>query len=346
MMSLTTTGHTSRLIIKYGGVGVLGLMLFYWVAGVAVAAYKAAHPPYTPPTVRFGKLPNIVFPQKEKTTKTFKLELPNDDFPKMSDQAKVYVVYRPGSDLLAYDYYVNMAKEMGFTEEPIKINDGMYEFRNNTLNQTLTINILDGSFTMKYPYINDQLLLATEKVPGKDAAIAAAKAYLEQAERWKPDLDDGVKNVSFWRIEADGLKQVNSASEANVAKVDFNREEIPGEFKIMEADVNSASISVLVSGSSVEGKKILEVAYKYADIDRESFSTYPIKTPSEAWDEFSSGNYWPALDSGDSQTIIRKMYLAYFEPVTLTNYLQPIYVFEGDGNFIGYLPAIADGYSQ
>jgi hypothetical protein len=158
--------------------------------------------------------------------------------------------------------------------------------------------------------------------------------------------NDGVKNVSFWRIEADGLKQVNSASEANVAKVDFNREEIPGEFKIMEADVNSASISVLVSGSSVEGKKILEVAYKYADIDRESFSTYPIKTPSEAWDEFSSGNYWPALDSGDSQTIIRKMYLAYFEPVTLTNYLQPIYVFEGDGNFIGYLPAIADGYSQ
>jgi hypothetical protein len=180
-MSLTTAAYQTRLVIRYGGFGILGLMLLYWTGTAAVAAWVAAHPPYIPPTVRFGKLPKIVFPQKEKTAKTFKLELPNDGFPKMSDQAKVYVVYRPGTDLLAYDYYTKMAKEMGFTDEPIKVNDGVYEYHNTTLNQTLTINMLDGSFTMKYPYINDQLLLATEKVPSKDAAIASAKTYLEQA---------------------------------------------------------------------------------------------------------------------------------------------------------------------
>jgi hypothetical protein len=36
--------------------------------------------------------------------------------------------------------------------------------------------------------------------------------------------------------------------------------------------------------------------------------------------------------------------LAYYEPVTLTQYLQPIYVFKGDNNFIAYVPAISDKY--
>jgi len=41
------------------------------------------------------------------------------------------------------------------------------------------------------------------------------------------------------------------------------------------------------------------------------------------------------------QVTIRNIYLAYFEPVTLTNYLQPIFVFEGDNNFVAYVPAIS-----
>jgi len=345
-MSLTTAAYSARNIIKFGGVGVLGLMIVYWGITAAVAAYIAANPPYVPPTVRYGKLPRIVFPQKEKSAKSFTLELPNDDFPTLSDQAKVFVIYRPGSDLLAYDYYTQMAKEMGFVEEPIKISDGVYEYRNNTLNQTLTINMLDGSFTMKYPYVNDQLLLATEKVPGKEAAIAAAKNYLEQAERWKEDLDEGKKNVTFWRIESDGLVGVPSASEANVAKVDFGRKDVEEGLRLMGTNPNSSSISVLVSGSSVEGKKILEVAYKYADIDRESFSTYPIISPQMAFEQLQEGNYWPAMDTETPTTTIRKISLAYFDPVTLTNYLQPIYVFEGDGNFTAYVPAIGADYSQ
>jgi hypothetical protein len=38
---------------------------------------------------------------------------------------------------------------------------------------------------------------------------------------------------------------------------------------------------------------------------------------------------------------VRKIYLAYFEPINLTNYLQPIFVAEGDNNFVAYMPAIS-----
>lgn len=333
-------------MIKYGGLVVVAVAIMYSVVGMAIAAYKAAHPPYVPPTVRFGKLPRIVFPEKKFEKKNFSLELPNDAFPKFSDQAKVYVVYRPSSSLLALDYYTQMAKSLGFLQQPIKLNESTYEFKNDQLNQSLKMNILDGSFVMSYPYSNDQLLLAQEKVPSKEEATTIAKTYLQTADKVKPDLENGKKNVTYWKIEYDGLKVVPAQSEANVARVDFFRDDLGGEFKIVGAELNRAPISILVSGSTVEGKKILEVNYKYADVDRDSSSTYPLKKAETAWTELKAGNYWPVSDTSNSSVAIREMYLAYFEPVTLTNYLQPVYVFVGDNSFMAYVPAVASELVQ
>jgi len=38
--------------------------------------------------------------------------------------------------------------------------------------------------------------------------------------------------------------------------------------------------------------------------------------------------------------------LAYFEPITLVQFLQPVYVFEGDGEFVAYVPAVTEKYTQ
>ena len=43
---------------------------------------------------------------------------------------------------------------------------------------------------------------------------------------------------------------------------------------------------------------------------------------------------------GVKQAVVRNVSLAYYDSVIPQNYLQPIYVFEGDGNFIGYVSAI------
>jgi len=84
--------------------------------------------------------------------------------------------------------------------------------------------------------------------------------------------------------------------------------------------------------------------YKYANVDRELFSTYPVKTVEEAWSDLKAGNYWPAVDVSPGDVAIKNIYLAYFEPVSLTNYLQPIFVFEGDQNFVAYVPAVSNKY--
>jgi len=344
MASLTYTAYVSRRLIKFGGIGLAVFTTFYLLFGVAMSAWRAAHPKYTAPDFGFGLLPKTVFPEKSFEKKEFVAELPKDSFPKFKDQTKVYVIVRPDNTFLALNQDSKTASSLGFNEKPAEVRYGVYEFKNNTLNQTLTMNVLDGSFHLVYPYEKDQLLLNPERMPSKDEAIGMAKSYLSTANKFPEDLDTGEKKVSYWKIGYEGLKSVSSLSEANIVRVDFFRQDVEDGVRIVSSDVNSASVSVLVTGAQMEGKRIAEVSYKYADIDRELFSTYPIKTAEEAWNDLTMGNYWPASDVEGDTVTIRNMYLAYFEPVSLTNYLQPIFVFEGDKNFVAYVTAVADKY--
>jgi hypothetical protein len=343
-MTLTYTAYVSRRLIKYGGVGIGLFTITYMLIAAGIAAYIKAFPPYIPPDVKFGRLPKTVFPDKKFEPKNFTTELPNDTFPKFKDQAKVFLITRPDNTFLALDQDSVTAKTLGFSNKPNEVRYGVYEFKNDLLNQTLTMNVLAGSFQLKYPYESDQLLLNPEEMPTKAAAINIAKSYLSSANKFHQDLADGETKVTYWKINFNGLKAVSSLSEANIVRVDFFRANIADEMKIVSSDINSASVSVLLTGSRIAGKTIVEVNYKYTDIDREIFSTYPIKTTEQAWNDLKIGNYWPASDVEKKDVAIRQMYLAYFEPVSLTNYLQPIFVFEGDGNFVAYVPAVTDKY--
>ena len=345
-MSLTYTAYVSRNIIKFGGIGVIGLMILWSVTTGLIKMYQAANPPYVAPTVKYGIIPKVIFPDKQFEKKTFTFQLPGDEIPKFKDQAKVFVVYRPIDSFLALENDKQTARQLGFSNEPTPVKTNIYEFRNNVNNQTLTMNILDGSFKMSYPYLNDQLLLNPNNMPSKEEAIVIAESYLSSGNKYADDLKNGEKTASFWKINFDGLKPVSSLSEANIIRVDFFRENIDKDFKIMTDKPGESAISILISGASVETKRLVEVNYKYANIGRDSFSTYPIKTVDTAMGELKNGQYWPALDTNGNSVIIRRIYLAYFEPTTLTNFMQPVYVFEGDDNFTAYVPAVIDEYLQ
>lgn len=340
-MSLTRTAYYSRKLIKYGGGGVLALGFGLMLISSAYKAYRVIHPVYVPPTTRYGRLPKIVFPEKTFTKKTFTLQLANEVFPKFKDQAKVYVIYQPIKDFLALEYYSKVASDLGFKTSGRETSLGVYEFRDNN-NRVLTINVLDGSFRLSYPYQNDQVLLKPEKVPNSQEAVSVAKSFLQSGNRLGKDLEEGEQKVSFWRIENGGLKSVPAQSEANAVRVDFYRTDLEKDIKIVQSEVNRAAVSVLVSGATVSGKQIIEVDYKYANIDRESFETYPIKKVEVAWEELQAGKYWPAFDIVKDSVIIREVSLGYFEPVVAVNFLEPVYVFKGEGGFTAYVPAITD----
>lgn len=347
-MSLTSVAYTSRKVIKFGGIGLIGFIFLWWGATTAIKAYRAAHPPYVEPTVRFGTLGKIVFPEKIFEKKTFTVELPDDRFPEYKDQANVYVIYRPNSVLGSLEESKKTADLIDFKNEPRETDTGIYVFSDPTSGRELTMNVLESSFKLSYPYLSDQLLLNPGQMPSKDEAISTAKSFLQQAGKLSTDLEEGEKKVSFWKISFDGLKSVDALSEADIIRVDFFRKNLDDNVQVVSTEIGRASVSVLVSGSSVTAKKVVEVNYRHVDVDTSaaSSSTYPIKTSEEAFNELKSGNYWPANDVTAKEVTIRKIYLAYFEPVNLTQFLQPVYVFEGDGGFVAYVRAIIDKYAK
>ena len=347
-MSLTQVAYTSRNVIKYGGIGLVGFLFFWWGIGAAIKAYQKANPPYVAPTVRYGVIDKVFFPEKEFQKKEFTAELPDDTFPKYKDQAKIYVIYRSKSIIGALEEGKKTAAAMNFLTEPKETGVGIYVFNDPNTGRSLTMNVLQSSFKMSYPYLTDQLLLNPEQMPNKEQAIITASDFLEQAGKMSPDLAEGEKKVSFWKINFDGLKEVTALSEANIIRVDFFRKKLAEDFQVVTAEVGKALVSVLVSGSSVAAKKVVEVNYQHVNVDTSeaSSSTYPIITSKEAFENLKMGNYWPAKDSSSNKVIIRKIYLAYFEPVNLTQFMQPVYVLEGDGGFVAYVRAVTDTYAK
>jgi hypothetical protein len=344
-MSLTTTAFTARKVIKNGSMGLVIFLIFLIFFKGISGFIKNRKVIIEKPNVKYGILNKIVFPEKEFTTKNFSFEFPQDKAPVFSDKAKVYTVYRSNKSFLALEIEKEMAKKMGFVKEPRQISNNIYEFEND-YNQKLKVNILDGSFILTYPYQNDQLMLSETNMKGEKEAINSLKSFLEAAERWRDDFDVEATKITLLKHKDSNLIEVSGISEANFIRVDIARHKIDDKFKIVSINPNQSVVSALISSSTTRARSIVDLKYRYAEIQRESFATYPIIKAETAIAKLKAGNYWPASDVVADKIIIRRMSLAYFEPASLTNFMQPIFVFEGDGGFVAYVEAIEDEFTK
>jgi len=102
------------------------------------------------------------------------------------------------------------------------------------------------------------------------------------------------------------------------------------------------AVYFIFSGSQNQAQRILEFSYKFWQIEREQSATYPLKTARQAWEELKAGGGYIARISPNAQTVvIRKIYLAYFYPEEYQSFLQPIFVFEGDPDFLAFVAAVS-----
>jgi hypothetical protein len=68
---------------------------------------------------------------------------------------------------------------------------------------------------------------------------------------------------------------------------------------------------------------------------------YPLKTGPEAWQDLNNGRaYIISSTPGVTDITIKKAFLAYYDPDIYQPYLQPVYVFIGQNNFVGFVPAV------
>ena len=78
-------------------------------------------------------------------------------------------------------------------------------------------------------------------------------------------------------------------------------------------------------------KRIIAAEFHYYPTDENKFSTYPLITSEEAWNQLRDGKGYIANYNSDiSEVIIRKIYLAYYDAGQYVEFYQPVMVFEGD----------------
>lgn len=353
MATLTETAYYTRRSIAIGGILLVGFIVVKISFNLAKNIWsKLNPPPPPPPTMAFGKLPKIKFPDKSSDEPTpelsFRLETIEGSLPALPNIGKVYFMPIGKANLLALERTSEKVRKMGFTTQPQGLNESTYRWTSkDSPPVTLEMNIYTGKLHLRYPYEIDQELLTSKNLPSNEQAKAEAKNFLKNNQFLTAELEEGETQLSYWDLAPSGLVPVLSLSEADFIRADLFRANLD-ELKILPANPKESLVNFLFSGSRQSNKRTVEIEYTHFPVEKESFATYPLKPIATAWQEMQGKKGYIAHlgENQNGQIVIRRIYLAYYDPGESQNYLQPIYVFEGDREFFGYVPAMASEWTE
>ncbi|MBU0776857.1 hypothetical protein KKE60_02600 [Patescibacteria group bacterium] len=345
MASLTQTAIMTRKIIRYGLYGVIALIIGKIALSTSISVYRHFFPePPPPPTVAFGKLPKIPFPKKEVAgNPSYTLETPEGSIPVLSTQAKVYFMPKPVQTQLNLELAKDKATNLGFIPSGEQVSQTLYRFKHQRAPSTLDMNIINGIFSISYDLSKDSSPIE-QRPPSPEIAASQIRSYLSSANLLPVDLT-GPTTHQFLKIEEGSFANAVSLSEADLVKVYLFRKSYDN-FPSLTPNPSQANTWFMVSGSREREKQIIASEFHYFPVDEDKSATYPIKLAESAWEELKAGNAFIASQGVDNESniVIRRVYLAYYDGGVSAEFYQPIIVFEGDRGFSAYVPAVTSDY--
>lgn len=345
MATLTETASATRKLLKIGAIVLVGIIIFKFLTLIFNTYIRVVKPsPPPPPTVSFGKIPNITFPEKLLPELTLRLETPSGGTPNLGDRTEVYLMPTFRSNFLALDQAKATAKKMGFNDPPKEITERRYRFENEEfLPSILEMDIINGSFTLKRNWQADPTIMTDKQLPGKEQTSVEAKNFLRTVGLINEELNNSRVEVSYLTFANGQYQPAISLSEADFVQADIYRPNINNK-ETLTQDPKKGIVRIIFSGSREAAKQIIQVDFNYFPINLNQSATYPIKSASQAWRELQTRQGYIASigENAGGVTAIRKIYLAYYDGETSNGFLLPIIVFEGDNGFYGYVPAITN----
>lgn len=347
MVTLTYASITARKSIRYTIYFIIFLIIGRMLLNVGVSIYKKIFPPAPEPaTVAFGKLPQLTFPEQEHQDINFILETANNELPTLPDKANVYFMPKVSANLLSLDVAKDTAKKLGYNSDPQQLSDSVYRFSHKTSNATLEMNIISKAFSISFDLNADPSVIS--KHPSQpETALSQVKSFLESANLLTGDLSSKYK-YKYLKTQGGNFIPVSSLSDASIIRIDLFRDDY-NQTPVVNKIYNEANIWFIVSGIKEKGRDIIAGEYHYFPVDATKFATYPVKSSQVLWQELNNKNYYLASNSNnneDQNLKIRKIYLAYYDSGDYSQFLQPVVVFEGDNNFVAYIPAITNNYQE
>ena len=260
-----------------------------------------------------------------------------------TDTAKVYFLpqYNPRFGYSEKIYLI--AKSFGFNTEVVKHKLVGKTATFSDIEKTLTIDI--SNFNFKFDRkVNNTLFTSPQlTIPTKTVIENKAIDFLKKIGRYPDELAKGTTNVIYLKFNLINQNFVNveKSSQAQLVEIDFGRPDID-TFKVVTPKFFTSQnyVVMLFQGDEFQ---IIKSQIAFFEKSEEQIGTYLVKTGEEAWSELNSGlGFVVAGTQGQKNILIKSMELRYFDPDIYQNYLQPVYVFLGEGNFAAYVPAVKE----
>lgn len=350
MASLTETAYVARRAINWAILAVITYILIRIFWSVFSTVFLLVFPPKAiPPNHAFGKLPAVKFPETATPSAklTFQLQTIEGTVPAASASAVVYFMPKTAPNLLGLNKAQDFARTLSLDPAPIQESKNIYRFNDAELPlRRLRYDIVSQNFILRYAFEQDPTLFIEKNFPLPEAAKTEAVNLLQNGGLYREDLSEGANTVTFLKLNGNQLDATTSLSQADAVRIDVFRRPI-GDMQIRTPSPEEAPVSIILSGSSNPKKRVIQYAYTFWPVDYDTTATYGLKTSEQAWTELQGGSgYIARYPSTGNLAVVRNVFLAYYDSFDPQTYLQPIFVFEGDNGFIGYVPAVAPPWTE
>jgi hypothetical protein len=188
------------------------------------------------------------------------------------------------------------------------------------------------------------LLTSSGRLPEEFEAVERVKNFVKSSSLLGSDLATASGQVTFLKSIGGELKTAFSLSEADFLQVDLNRNPIDKLYKVYTSDGQKGIISAKLTSAFSANNSIVEMSYYYRQVDYLNFETYPLRTAKSAWNLVQAGDAYVINGKGLKEAVVREVELAYYDSFEEQTYLQPIYVFKGDNDFMAFVPAVSANY--
>jgi hypothetical protein len=349
-MTLTEVSYYSRRFAPLAVIAVLVLLIFFY-AGRLLLLYLAAQQPKTTfVDATFGKIKQPAIETATPDGKlTYILDTVEGQPITATDSAKVFFLPPTTTKFGFREKIYLMAKTFGFDTNVVKhtLEGSNAVFVDDI--RKLTIDITNFNFTYEYDMKKDPTLLLNTKVPNPKEVEEEAIEFLRTVGRYPEELAQG-KMITLYHeydISENTLSPADRPQDANVIEVDFYRPDIeafPQNLTVVSPRYfNSQNYVIMVVNN--DGFRIVKAQVKFFEKSEEQVGIYPVKTGDQAFADLQAGKALILpLPYGSNDVLIKKMFMAYLDPEVYQEYLQPVYVFLGDGDFAAYVPAVTDEY--
>ena len=347
-MTLTDVSYYVRKFYPFAILIVIILLIFYYAFRLTVLYVQSTRviAPFT--NTAFGKIKKpYLLEASPSAGLQFKLYTIEGVPTTATATAKVFFL-PPSQVRFGYKEKVFLiAKTLGFDTEATN----SYRLINNQAifnepKQKLLIDIRNFNFSYRYFFEDDKELVNQAVTPDGQESQSKAVDFLQSIGAYPQEFSQGKTNIIFLRYnpENKSIAILKDNQKANLVEVDFYRPDIEGLPVISPKYFNSQHYVLMMFTKDGE-TRILRSDLSFFEKSEAQVGVYPLKTGDEAYAELTGGKGMVVSNPrGKKNITIRKMFVGYLDPDTYQDYLEPIYVFLGDDNFVAYVSAISSEF--